>query len=239
MDSARDFRSPQVSAALPYSVERHGAPSRRPEVVVLQVDDTVSSIDGFAWLRRRRDSGTAERLGTLEREALAQGWSWPELTRARLRLFRPRRAEINELGAAYLDALTPGAAEAALALRRSGVSVVLASDVAAESLFGLATALGASPDELYAPRLRFDALGAYVSCDLSTMHAGDAGAAGGWQASGHSGRILYVGARRSPMFAPRGIDSFVAFSGVVAREEGAGAGASVSSFHDLTALVLR
>jgi phosphoserine phosphatase len=207
--------------------------------VVLQVDATVSRIDGLTWLTNRRDVDLEHRLTDLQREAAAQRWSWAELTRARLKQLRPRRAEINELGAAYLAAMMPGAVDAVRAMRRAGISIALASDVAAEALFGVATALGVSPDELRAPRLRFDAIGAYVGCDLGGLTAADAGDASTQRAAISSPRTLFVGTRRSESFAARGTDPFIAFSGVVAREGRADAKATVATFHDLSALVLR
>ena len=239
MESAREYTSPRQGEALPYSVERHDMSTRRPEAVVLQVDSTVSGIDGLSWLTDRRDADSRLRLANLQREATSEGWSWTDLTRARLKHLRPRRAEINELGSAYLASLTPGSVDTANALRRAGIAVALASDVAAEALFAVATALGVSPNELYAPRLRFDAIGAYVGCDLNAARAGEESEATGLHATLGSPRTLFVGTHRSAMFAPRGSDAFVAFSGVVAREPRADAVAAVSSFHDLSALVLR
>lgn len=238
MEPARELTSSVAGDALPYSVDRLDHPFRRPEAVVLQVDRTVSSLDGLAWLTSRRGTEMDHRLAALLNEAAEQRWTWAELTRARLKHLRPRRAEINELGAAYLAALTPGVADAVSALRRAGISIALASDLAAEALFGVATALGVSPDELQAPRLRFDAIGAYVGCDLGVPR--DAAAI---DATGHrtatSSRTVFVGTRRTEMFAPRGTDDFIAFSGIVAREGRADARASVATFPDLVALVLR
>ena len=238
MEQARELTSPVVGDPSPYSAERVEQANRRAEAVVLQVDGTVSSVDGLAWLTSRRGTEMGHRLDALRREAAEQGWSWAELTRARLKHLRPRRAEINQLGAAYLAGLTPGAADAVSALRRAGISIALASDVAAEGLFGVATALGVSPDELQAPRLRFDAIGAYVGCDLGAARDDEASNALGDRASG-APHTLYVGTRRSEVFAPHGADAFVAFTGVVAQEGRVDPGATVASFHDLATLVLR
>lgn len=239
MEPARELTSSGGGAALPYSVERHNAPARRPETVVLQVDATVSSLDGLAWLIGRREPAVAEHLAALDREAAAQRWSWADLVRARLKQLRPRRAEVNELGAAYLASLSPGASDAAAALRRAGITVTLASDVAAEALFGVATALGVSPNELYAPRLRFDAIGAYLGCDLNTTRPDDDGPHAPHRLGASSSRTMFVGTRRSAAFAPRGTDDFVAYSGVVAQEGRSDALATIASFHDLAPLVLR
>jgi len=226
MEPAREFTPSVVGDALPYLVDRDDQALHRPEAVVLQVDSTVSSLDGLGWLTARRGAEMGHRLEALRKEAAAQRWSWADLTRARLKHLRPRRAEINELGAAYLAALAPGVVDAVAELRRAGVSIALASDLAAEALFGVATALGVSPDELRAPRLRFDAIGAYVGCDFGVAYAS-------------SPRTLFVGTRRSEHFAPRGTDAFIAYAGVIAREGPSDANATVASFQDLTALVLR
>ena len=239
MEPAREITPPALSDGVPYSVDRNDHPLRHPDAVVLQVDATVSGIDGLAWLTSRRDAETAHRLAALQRTAAAEGWSWSELTRARLKHLRPRRAEINELGSAYLSAMAPGVGETVSAMRRAGISISLASDVAAEALFGVATALGVSPDELHAPRLRFDAIGAYVGCDLSAASAENGTDDAAHRRLTTAPRTLFVGARRSEIFAPRGTDLFVAFSGVIAREGRSDAKATVANFHDLAALVLR
>lgn len=238
MESAREL-TPGLGQTASYSVRPRNSAGPRPEAVVLQVDGTVSAIDGLAWLAARRDTATADRLAELHREAAAQRWGWTDLTRARLKHLRPRRAEVNELGAAYLASLVPGAADAAQALRRAGVAVSLASDVAAEALFGVATALGVSPNELYAPRLRFDALGAYVGCDLNTARVDDANDATGSPTSASAARTIFVGTRRTAVFAPRLSDDFIAFSGVVAREGISDALATVGTFPELVEVALR
>ena len=239
MESVPELSTPPFGAAASYSADRREAAGRRPDGVVLQVDATVSGVDGLAWLAGRRDAVTATQLAELQQTAATQRWGWADLTRARLKLLRPRRAEVNELGAAYLAALVPGAAEAAQALRRAGVAISLASDVAAEALFGIATALGISPNELYAPRLRFDAIGAYVGCDLNTARMDDVLDATGSPAPAGSTRTTFVGTRRTAVFAPRLTDDFIAFSGVVAREGVTDGILTVATFPELIEVVLR
>jgi hypothetical protein len=233
MDAARELASPHTGGALPYSAERHAA-SARPETIVLQVDATVSSLDGLTWLTGHRDAECGAQLAALQE----RDWSWADLAQARLKLLRPRRAEINELGAAYRGALLPGAADAVASLRRAGVAVLLSSDVAAEALFGVAAALGVGPDELLAPHLRFDAIGSFAGSALPSSNLLNASA----ETPGLAGVTRarwFVGTRRSAMFVPRASDAFVAFTGVVAREGRSDALASVSSFDDLAALALR
>ncbi len=234
MEPARDLTPSAVGAALSSASARFDAAFRRPESVVLQVDATVSTIDGLAWLVGQRDESTRSRLDALHREAVADHWSWSELARGRLAVLRPRRAEIIELGSAYLGALAPGAMEAAARLRRAGVALSLASDVAADALFGVAHALGVAPSALRAPRLRFDALGAYVGCELPAEPEEDLN-----RPRHESSGILFVGTRRPVMFASLDSHAFIAFSGVVAVERSAEAEATVDSFAELVTLLLR
>jgi hypothetical protein len=235
MESAREYTP--FRSDLPSASRRERIESAVPGVdtVVLQVDATVSSVHGLAWLIERRGDGILTRLSDLHAQAKEAGWSWAELSRARLSFLRPRRAEINALGQAYLAGMLPGAVDATRRLRRAGISVSIASEVAQEALFGVANALGLGTSEILAPRLRFDTLGAYIGCDVSALRPG---ADGDLPDSGADARTVYVGTRHSEMLAPTEPDSFIAFTGVVAREGAQPARRSVDSFEDLALLLV-
>lgn len=198
--------------------------------VVLQVDGAVSGIHGLAWLTAQRDQATGLRAEALRRQAAAEGWSRAQLARASLALLRPRRAEVKALGAAYLASLTPGVIEAAHRMRRAGVAVELAGEVAVEAMLGVAGALGVTPDAIHAPRIRFDALGAYTGCEVSDEMMPIAHG----YTSGRTRRV-YVGTG-APEQKAAGADHFVRFTGVVAHE-GPNRGEHVESFADLADLV--
>lgn len=194
------------------------------DTIVLQVDGTVTGIQGLAWLAANRDAAMLRRLSELQVEAMASGWSRAEFTRARLGCLRPRRAEVNALGRAYLGAIAPGAVDAAHRMRRAGVGVELSGEVGIEAMLGLADALGVTPDAIHAPRLRFDALGAYTGCDV------------GARAGASSTARTFVGTRHSELLVEAESDQFVRFTGFVAHE-GPARGTSVASFAELAALV--
>jgi phosphoserine phosphatase len=239
MESARDYTPYRSDVASTPRRERHDSSGRRVDVVVLQVDSTVSAIHGLAWLIERRDPSVLTRLSELQTEAREKGWTSTDVARARLSVLRPRREEINALGQAYLGAMLPGAAEAAHRLRRAGISVALASEVAAEALFGVANALGVGPSDIQAPHLRFDALGAYVSSSSPARLAEDEGDTADYGASEQATRTLFVGTRPPELLTQTERDSFVAFTGVVAREGGASdAHETIGSFAELPELVL-
>jgi hypothetical protein len=202
--------------------------------VVLQVDATVSRCHGLAWLIAQRESSLLARLSAIHAEGKAEGWSADDFTRARLATLRPRRAEINRLGRAYLDELAPGVIDAAHRMRRAGVSVELSSEVAIEALFGVATALGITPAALHGPSLRFDALGAYRGCDVKPRvlaHERERDPRDGQP------RTLYVGTAQSDMAIEAADELFLSFTGFVTPEGIAPASDSISSFDELAALV--
>jgi phosphoglycolate phosphatase-like HAD superfamily hydrolase len=236
MESAREYTPVRPDSS---SAARRGRPeSASPslDAVVLQVDATVSNVHGLAWLMERRDATALARLSELQAEAKEAGWGLSDLSRARLSYLRPRRAEINALGQAYLAGMLPGTVDAVRRLRRAGISVVIASEVAHEALFGVANALGLGTSEILAPRLRFDTLGAYVGCDVSALRAARESEASDYPSAG--ARTVYVGTRQSELLAPSERDSFVAFTGVVAREGLPPAQRSVDSFADLATLLV-
>jgi hypothetical protein len=235
MESAREYTP--FRSDLPSASGRERVESAIPGVdaVVLQVDATVSNIHGLAWLIERRGDDILTRLSELHAQAKVAGWGWAELSRARLSVLRPRRAEINALGQAYLGGMLPGVVDATRRLRRAGIAVSIASEVAQEALFGVANALGLGTAEILAPRLRFDTLGAYVGCDLSALRGGSDVELG---EAGADTRTVYVGTRHSDMLAPPEPDAFIAFTGVVAREGVSPSKRSVDSFADLAQLLV-
>lgn len=206
---------------------------RHASAVILQVDATVSRINGMGWLMAQRDASLLSRLSELHAEARAEGRSAEQLICARLAMIRPRRAEVNALGRAYLDALAPSAVDAAHRLRSAGVAVGLSSDMAVEALFGVATALGITPEDIYAPTIRFDALGSFTSCELTPRARGVADGNGG---SARGGRV-YIGAQ-PPMLGLGSGDVYVRFTGFVERDGASEPGEmdNVGSFNELAAL---
>jgi hypothetical protein len=229
MESAESSSPALHDAALQ---RRHDSRPRLTDVsaVILQVDATVTRIHGLGWLTAQRDAGTLRRLSELQVEGMANGWSAADFVRARLALLRPRRAEVNALGRAYLDALAPGVVGVAHRIRRAGITLLLSGEVAVEALFGVADALGVVPADIRAPHICFDALGAYAGCDVERWRTSGA------PDDGNAGRRLFVGTRQAESLADRERDTFVRFTGFVAHEGGS-TSESVKSFAELAELV--
>lgn len=231
----RQHHAPRIDLPAPFArpplrTRRFGGPVA---TVVLQVDATVSRIHGLAWLTAQRETRLLARLSELYREGTDAGWDPADFLRARLAIIRPRRAELNALGQAYLEELAPGVIAAAHRIRSAGISVELASEVAVESLFGVATALGVTPAGLRGPSVRFDALGAYAGCVVRQRSEVDPAVRGSIAA-----RTLFVGTRPPDDFVPDDDRVFVPFTGFVTHEGSTVAVAEgVSTFGELASFV--
>jgi hypothetical protein len=208
---------------------------RQTGMVMLQVDATVSRIHGLAWLTNQRESDALLRLAEVQAQAAAEGWTPERLVAARLSVIRPRRSEINALGRAYLEAVAPDAAEAAHRIRRAGIAVGLSSDVAVEALFGVATALGVTPEDIHAPTLRFDALGFFTGSEMGRRSSRPAD---GFAGAAERADYVFIGTRPPELGRQRGVP-FVSFTGFVEQDGHLGTPAldSVGSFAELATLV--
>ena len=208
---------------------------RSAGAIVLHVDSAVTTMHGLTWLTDQRDSSLLRQLAELQAESVAEGWSAEQLVAARIAIIRPRRSEINALGREYLRALAPGVIDAAHRIRRSGIAIGLSTDVAVEALFGVATALGVTPEDIHAPAVRFDALGAFAGCDVARRGRDTATL---YRASAMSGACVFVGAR-PPEFGVQPEDAFIRFTGIVHQEAAVTMPVldSARSFSELASLV--
>ena len=103
------------------------SPSPAFRTVVLDVDSTVSGIEGIDWLAARRGDLVARRVADLTTNAMQGGVPLEDVYGLRLNAIRPRREYVDALARAYVDALAPGALETIQRLRRADVQIVLVS----------------------------------------------------------------------------------------------------------------
>src|SRR3954467_14930100 len=79
--------------------------------VVLDVDSTISGIEGIDWLAQRRGEIIAKRVAALTEEAMRGAIPLEHVYGTRLATIRPRREDLDALSRAYVEALAPGVAE--------------------------------------------------------------------------------------------------------------------------------
>ncbi len=130
--------------------------------VVFDVDSTVAGIEGIDWLAAQRGAQVARDCEALTARAMAGEVPLEAVYTQRLATIAPRRADIDALSHAYLDAVQPGAAEVILALRDGGAQVHLLSGGLREALVPLAIELGVPLNNVHAVELQEDSEGRFT-----------------------------------------------------------------------------
>ncbi len=205
--------------------------------VVLDVDSTVSGIEGIDWLAARRGPGVAARIVQLTDEAMRGLIPLEAIYGRRLEEIRPTRADIEELSRQYLANIAPGCVETVAALLEVGVDVVLVSGGLLQAIEPLASQLGVI--RVRAVEIRFDADGEYAGFDASSPLTTTTGKAAVVESLGLKRPILAMGDGSTDVAMKAVADTFAAFTGFAVRGNVvAEADAVIESFAGLRSLVL-
>lgn len=207
--------------------------------VVLDVDSTVSALEGIDWLAALRDPQVAQTVAALTADAMEARVPLDSVYSRRLEIIRPTRTEIAELGSVYIATAVPGVRAAVGSWLASGVRVVMVSGGLRDAILPLAEWLGVPSTDVHAVEIAYDADG---------VAEGVAGAAplarrGGKPRVVNSLELprplLAVGDGATDAELAPHVDRFVAFTGV-ARREGVVklAAGEVVDFTALTSIVL-
>jgi HAD superfamily phosphoserine phosphatase-like hydrolase len=207
--------------------------------VALDVDSTVSGIEGIDWLAERRGEVVAKRVADLTTQAMHGTIPLEQVYRARLDAIRPRRDDIDALARAYVEELAPGCAEAISKLRHSDVRVLLVSSGIRNALLRLALQLDFDVGDLHAVDVRFDTGGAYTGFDVSSPLTTSTGKHTLLATLPLSRPVLMVGDGATDLATRGAVDSFAAFTGFVSRDAVVRqADVVIPSFDELTSHVL-
>ena len=207
--------------------------------VVLDVDSTLSSIEGIDWLAERRTPDVAAAIARLTERAMDGATPLEQVYGERLALVRPSAVEVAALGEAYVQAMTPGAGDAVARLHGAGVHVVLVSGGVREAIAPLARRLGVPNAKLHAVSVRFDEDGTYVGWDERSPLATADGKRTLVESLSLPRPALAVGDGATDLAMRPAVDAFAAFAGIVRREPVARVADHVlDTFDALAALVL-
>jgi phosphoserine phosphatase len=214
--------------------------SRAPSfaTVILDVDSTVSGIEGVDWLARRRSDDVAAKVASLTDEAMRGAIALEQVYGARLGLVRPRRDDIDALSRAYISAVAAGCADAIKRMRDAGVRVMLVSGGLRPALVPLAEHIGVDPHDLHAVSVHFDSSGDYAGFDTSSPLATAAGKRTLVEFLEPVGPVIAVGDGSTDLAMQPVVDRFVGFTGFVRRDVVVQqADALVDSFDELIEIV--
>lgn len=133
--------------------------------VVLDVDSTLSGVEGIDWLAQLRGSEIAAWSTALTDKAMRGEIPIEAVYGERMRLVRPTLPEIEQLGRVYVERIAPQARETLKALRDSSVQVVMVSGGLREAIVPLAAALGVADKDLHAVSVFFNKADEYAGFD--------------------------------------------------------------------------
>jgi phosphoserine phosphatase len=206
--------------------------------VVLDVDSTLSGIEGIDWLAKRRGPQVAADVKALTADAMSGSRPLSDVYRRRLELVRPTLAELRALAEAYRAAIAPGAVETIARLTNVGVRVVAVTSGLAEAVQPLAAVAGIAACDVHAMSVQFDSAGNYSGFEAKapTVSEGKRGIVEGLRLARPS---LVVGDGMTDAEIRPAVDAFAAFTGFVQRRSVvACADYVVGSFAELEQLVL-
>ncbi|MBW8772978.1 MAG: HAD-IB family phosphatase [Gemmatimonadetes bacterium] len=207
--------------------------------VVLDVDSTLSGIEGIDWLAALRGPDLAARIGELTREAMDGTTPIDRLYGRRLELVRPTRAELGELARAYATSAAPGARDTIDRMRRAGLEVRVISGGIRGAILPFAAWLGLSPEAVRAVEVRTDPEGRYMDWDEASPLATPTGKEVVLRSLGLPMPVLAVGDGSTDLAMRAAGATFAAFTGFVRRDAVVrAADHAVSSFDELRSLVL-
>lgn len=206
--------------------------------VVLDVDSTLSGIEGIDWLAGLRGPEMAARIAALTDRAMRGEITLDSVYGERLQMIAPTRREVEALSQAYVAAIAPGAAEVITQLRAAGVAVALVSGGLREAIVPLARLVGADGRALSAVSIRFSGDGNYTGWDERSPLATQSGKAQVVRDLALAGPVLGVGDGATDLAMRPSVAAFGAFTGFVRRDAVVrGADHAIESFAQLEALV--
>lgn len=207
--------------------------------VVLDVDSTLSAIEGIDWLASRRGAVVGARVAELTERAMRGAIALDSVYGERLALVRPERSEIDALALAYIEGAAPDASEALALLRGSAVRLVVVSGGLREAIAPFAAALGVGDADVHAVGVRFDGDDRYAGYDEGSPLATASGKRTLVESLSLPRPVLAVGDGATDLAIRPAVAAFAAYTGFVRRDAIVGAADHVvESFTSLTELVL-
>lgn len=209
------------------------------KLIVFDCDSTLSAIEGIDELGRARGPDVFARVEAMTHDAMNGKLAVEAVFGERLRIIRPRAADVAAVGRQYIDTLEPTAVATLAALRAAGWTPIILSGGFRNAIRPLADHLGITRVE--AVDLFFDAAGDYAGFDEAyptTRSGGKPEVVRALKAEFTPACVVMVGDGVSDLETKPEVDLFIGFGRYVAREKvKAGAARFVSSLDAIPALL--
>lgn len=212
---------------------------RRFETVILDVDSTLSGIEGVDWLAARRGPEVAAEIARLTERAMSGEIALDAIYGLRLDLIRPTAAEVEALARAYAAAAAPGAAGAIDRMRGAGCRVVVVSGGIRAAIVPFVATLAVDDSDVHAVRVVFDDGGRYAGFDVASPMTTQGGKRTLVEGLALARPSLMVGDGATDAAVRPAVDAFAAFTGFVRRDSVVRvADHAIASFDQLLEIVL-
>ena len=207
--------------------------------VLLDVDSTVSGIEGIDWLAARRGDAVAGEVAALTDRAMRGEIALEDVYGARLALVRPDSAGIEALASEYIAHLAPGCADAIAQMSSAEIDVKLVSGGLRQAISPVAHHLGLSGADLFAVDVTLDAKGGYASFDASSPLTTASGKQTVAESMSLRRPAVAVGDASTDLAMRPAVDCFVCFTGFRYRDAIVRrADAVIATFDELLRMVL-
>jgi phosphoserine phosphatase len=193
-------------------------PVTRFKSVILDVDSTLSGVEGIDWLAALRGREVEAWSADLTARAMAGAIPIEAVYGERMKTVKPTRSEIHELSKVYLDRIAANARETIGEFRESGVEVVMVSGGLRESILPLANKLGVPEARVYAVSVFFGTDGEYAGFEEGSPFTRQNGKRTAVSQMGLKGPTLAVGDGMTDCEIKPAVDSFAAFTGFMKRD---------------------
>lgn len=186
--------------------------------VVLDVDSTLSGVEGIDWLAALRGPDVQAWSSRLTEQAMEGKLPIEAVYGERMGKVKPTRADIEQLGRVYIERIAPGARETLKELRTHGVELVMVSGGLREAILPLARELGVAERRVHAVSVFFDAKGEYAGFEEKSLLTQQQGKRVTVGEMGLAGPILAVGDGMTDSEMRPVVDGFAAFTAFTRRE---------------------
>jgi phosphoserine phosphatase len=212
----------------------------RYKSVILDVDSTLSNIEGIDWLAAQRGPEIEAWSSDLTARAMSGKIPIEAVYGERMGVVRPSLSEIQELARIYVNRVAPRAKETLAELKERGVDLIMVSGGLREAILPLAEELGVNSNHVNAVSVFFDKDGNYSGFDESSPFTRQYGKRSAVSRMKLTGPILAVGDGMTDSEMKPVVDCFVAFVGFTRRDPVVRlADHVVENFDELRNLILR
>ena len=190
------------------------------KLIIFDCDSTLSAIEGIDELGRARGPEVFAQVEAMTHDAMNGKLAVEAVFGERLRIIRPRAADVAAVGRQYVATVEPGAAATLATLRAAGWTPMILSGGFRNAIRPLADHLGIARVE--AVDLFFDAAGDYAGYDTTyptTRSGGKPELIRALKSELRPSHVVMVGDGVSDLETKSEVDLFIGFGRYVAREK--------------------